>query len=125
LPFFRMDDPGNALDIGGEKYAHPVHSFPLATLRAADGHRQLRPCWHVCQMGKRYDSGRGHQVGRRAPLPGPLEPREPHRPAERAVRITQVVSVFWVMVNSAAKHTSRSASYPDDAQGDVPRDDLL
>ncbi len=46
-----------------------------------------------------------------APLPGPLEPREPQSPEERAARVTQEVSFFWVMANIAAKNIARRKSW--------------
>jgi len=46
-----------------------------------------------------------------APLPGPLEPREPQSPEERAARVTQEVSFFWVMANIAAKNIARQESW--------------
>ena len=46
-----------------------------------------------------------------APLPGPLEPREPQSSEERAARVTQEVSFFWVMANIAAKNIARQESW--------------
>ncbi|MGH2345576.1 MAG: nucleotidyltransferase domain-containing protein [Chloroflexota bacterium] len=46
-----------------------------------------------------------------APLPGPLEAREPQSPEERAARVTQEVSFFWVMANIAAKNIARRKSW--------------
>ncbi|HVA88790.1 MAG TPA: nucleotidyltransferase domain-containing protein [Chloroflexota bacterium] len=46
-----------------------------------------------------------------APLPGPLEPREPQDPEERAATVTRIVSFFWVMANIAAKSIARQESW--------------
>jgi hypothetical protein len=98
VPLMVYDGPQNAPEGG---------AYLMALYAGPDGPLQVDWYWQPRSTARRPRQVKMlfDRIGipAAAPMPGPLEPREPQSPEERAVRVTHVVSFFWVMANIAAK----------------------